>query len=146
MRRSSRRRDRANDLSHADELLKEFARPERADTPSIRHRVLKAMVEDRRQWAPGGQRTPRDAVGRPARIIHAPQRQRPHGPAGKAKSPSLNARVNWTPRASFRFETGAKVLLCVKRSIRRQVLHALKKTTAGRGLKKRRNEWSLIRC
>lgn len=46
----------------------------------------------------------------------------------------------------FRFRVPNMVVLCVRRKIRREVIHALDLTRKGAGGSKRRNEWSNVKC
>lgn len=63
-----------------------------------------------------------------------------------------SARVRVQARRSFRFPDvfrfadPRRVIRCVKRKERREVLHAIKKIGSGAGRPKRRNYWSNISC
>jgi len=48
--------------------------------------------------------------------------------------------------ARLKFADPQFVAICARRTIRREVLHALKRTKKGAGAKKRRNFWSAISC
>lgn len=132
---------------HNEDLLEQTLAPSRVHSPPILDRPPRSVVgrSDLRRWDPAVG-TAREAAGRPARIVHAPPRQGRSATAAKPLRPSLNPRVNWNPRASFRFETGATIPICVRRKTRREVLHALSKTKSGKGSPKKRNRWSSIKC
>lgn len=88
-------------------------------------------VEDRRQWHPAPFR-PAAALQRSAARVVAKQ------PAHK-----------WQPaqtKAILAFADPDKVSICARRSRRREVLFALKRTAKGSGSRRRRNEFSKISC
>lgn len=151
-RSTGRNRDHVSDP--LDDLDESPARPLRPASPvALRPPVrIPSSVEDRRRWAPGRldiqPREPaRDAVGRPARIVHktaAPRVVR--GPGGKP----MKARASLTTRALSRapaaFADARKTIICLKRKVRRQVLFAKNLTRSGKGSPKRRNEYSDVEC
>lgn len=146
MPRRSQNRDRDQNLDPLDDLA--------ISTPESRHSASPAVVNraprrttglaDLRRWDPAPT-VAREATGRPARIIHASPRQRRFAAAGKALSPRPKYFGGYAP-ASFRFETGGKLPICVRRTKRRQVLFALRKQKSGKGSPKKRNRWSSISC
>lgn len=91
-------------------------------------------VEDRRQFTP--------AVYRPARTFRGWARL---GLSGSARPNRVKpARVD-LGRVSF--SAPGSTVICVRRSRRREVLHALRKTGRGSGGgRKRRNEFSSVSC
>ena len=106
-------------------------------------------IEDRRNWAPAepDRRVPARAIsGRPARLVHqkiAPRVIR--GPGGKP----LHARRGVFARVDTalpRFAEARRTVICFKRKVQREVLHALKRTKSGGGARKKRNEWSDVQC
>lgn len=96
------------------------------------------QVEDRRQyhpldeWAP-----PKMFTGNPARIVHKNKFSRPHKSAGFVVSgvPKLTA-----------FKAPQRTLVCVRRSARKEVLFALRKTKKGAGSRRRLNRFSEVSC
>jgi len=85
------------------------------------------VEDDLRRWDPEGvDRPARTGVGQKARIREFYHATRFVGQPGFAR-----------PRV---------VMECVRRAVRREVLHALRRTRSGAGGKKRRNWRSLVRC
>lgn len=66
-------------------------------------------------------------------------------PARVAEAPRGHLRSAMS-QLGMRFEAPKKVLVCVRRKQRREVLHALKRTRKGAGSAKRRNQWSDVKC
>lgn len=126
-----------------DELL--AARPV-APPPIVDRARGRISYTDARRWDPSSPRIDRDVAGRPARVIHGPRRQSRSAAAGTSLKPALKSRFKVGTHEAFRYETPRTVSTCAKRIIRREVLHALKKTTAGKGARKRRSWRSLISC
>lgn len=146
MARRSRHRDRDDYQDLLDDLSSTPV-SRQTPTPAVVHRAprISSGLSDLRRWDPAPE-VARDSVGRPARIVHAPKRQSRLAAGVKPLRPKSTTSATWLPRASFRFETGATIPICAKRKIRRQVLHALKKTRSGKGSPKKRNRWSSISC
>lgn len=146
MARRSKNRDRDNSQDFYDDLDQTLAaRP--AHTPPISHRPVSSVknLNDLRRWDPAPQ-VARDTVGRPARIVHKPVatkrlQTRAVGMASPARTNNFLAKPS-----SFRFADGKLQSICVRREQRRQVLHALQKTKAGKGSPKLRTRWSDVRC
>lgn len=90
------------------------------------------LFEDRRLFDP-------DPIP-PARSFHTP-RHRLVLPAPLQK-PSVRGAL---PHA-LGFQAPNKVLICVRRKIRREVLHAYKRTRKGASSSRRRNYYSSISC
>ncbi len=90
-------------------------------------------VQDRRLYHPLGAARPllTTSSRRPVLVVSQPKKQ-------KAKPKGPVYRVQF---AKPRF-----VLVCVRRNIRKQVLHALNKTGRGGQRRPRRNQWSEISC
>lgn len=134
-----------------------------------------AAIEDRRLYVPGGgpgHRAPaRLLSGGPARLRAAPRRRAGgvlpprrrealYGPSkaldGRFRSPSgaldvFGRRVDrlWneaTPPWDIRFRTPDQVLVCLRRKIRRQVLHALMRLNSGRGRRRPQGYYSEVHC
>lgn len=101
-------------------------------------------IEDRRNWAPAGQA--RDFAGRPARVVYKAKSPKVlRGPGGKPlqSRPTVFRRLE---TGMPRFAEAAKTVICFKRKVRREVLHALKQKHSGKGSPKKRNEWSDVQC
>jgi len=100
-------------------------------------RYVSRPVEDRRQWHPEGENRPiLQKSGRPAR--HRP----------KSRQSTTNRALNifgWKPEIPT-FSNPSSVSICEKRSIREQVMHALKKTGKIGQRRPRRNWTSAISC
>lgn len=81
--------------------------------------------------------------------------RRTYHPAGKNR-PTVSPRRHHTPkpsaaslvysRARMVFGAPRHVMICVRRKIRDEVLHALGKTGKGSGRPRRRNQYSKVRC
>lgn len=156
LRRSSKR---TSQRSHHSDPLDELENDRRSplgrpnspiDPGSIRGRALKKL-EDRRRWAPSLQNQPqkepaRDASGRHARHVYKKRVVSRSSPRARNKLQSAPKVTRWaeTPRASF--ASARNTFICLKRKVRREVLHALRRTRSGKGSPKRRNEWSDIQC
>lgn len=72
----------------------------------------------------------------------------PHKPARKTSGSKATFRaLHNAPMQVIGFEHPKRVLICLRRKARREVLHALKKTGRGHGGgRKRRNAYSNVRC
>lgn len=122
--------------------------PSLAVRPSSYYVDLLRSIEDRRVFHP-------EPIA-PARVFSGPKARitlRPPAPA-KVKR-SVRARnvqkmqqglIPAMPREQHAFTNPNEVMICLRRKIRREVLHALKMKRSGRGRKKRRNYHSDVRC
>lgn len=90
------------------------------------------QVEDRRRWHPAGFLRP------PGAFVRSAARQ-----VVKSKSNALRNDIS----SRIGFAVPKKVLVCVRRKQRKEVLHALGKA-GGRGItrRRRRNDWSNVDC
>lgn len=152
-RKSHRPSQRANDPDLLDDLVNEVVTRPRPPAPLVRPAQSKQPIEaDRRtNWAPtgpGGQtpRVPvRDFAGRNARIVYKAKAPKPVSRAGG----NLKAPGRFWPGAHLdkpRFASASSVNICRSRKVKREVLHALRRTKSGAGAPKRRNHWSDVRC
>lgn len=99
---------------------------------------LEQMEADLRQWYPEGfVPGPRTISGQPARIKVAPQRRT----APRSRFPRLTY-----PTHRLAFELPDRVIRCVKRKVRKQVMFAINKAGKGGGRPPRYNFWSFIGC
>lgn len=97
-------------------------------TSSISRLQALAFEEDRRRHYPDQSvRPPGHLIRSAIRLYHSPERA-----LGVPNMPS--------------FRIPNLVTICVRRKMRREVLHALNKTKGGRGGRRRRNQWSGIKC
>jgi len=95
-----------------------------------------SMIEDNRRFHPLGlARPPRGLFLRP-RIVAPPIRRRK---VSKAVAP-------FRVPAALGFQLPDKVVRCIRRKSRREVLFALHRTGKGSRTPKRRNMWSEIHC
>lgn len=122
----------------------------RDPTPVARTRVLVVRssypdprpFEDRRTYSPEPY-TARAFSSVPARITVAP----PSPAKVRAGVAKRNAEKGlYFPREQHVFTAPDNVIICLKRKIRREVLHALKLKKSGRGRRRRRNYHSNVRC
>lgn len=96
--------------------------------PIISRPVDLRVFEDRRMYGPVSSWPRR--VSRAAAV-----------PASVAERPR-----GWTRQLSFSFVGPRKVLICVRRKTRREVLFATRRTRRGSASSRRRNSWSDVRC
>lgn len=92
-------------------------------------------VEDFRSWHPDGPyRAARQLSGHPVKPL-------------VVKKTTGPGRVPIRLPHRVQFDAPARVVVCVRRQTRKEVLHALKKVGRGKGGgKKRRNYWSDVSC
>lgn len=121
--------------------------PERGlNIPTAKPRLLPAykirpldlrVFEDRRLYAPNLNKWPKRIIRRatlPARII-----ERPRDPRRVLAKTSIS-------RLGMEFHAPKRVVLCVRRKQRREVIIALKHAGKGARSRKHRNEWSNVKC
>lgn len=146
-------RDRGQNQSSYDDLETELLAPRRAVSPLRPGGAVRRFrdIEDRRNWAPAGPAEKprvagREVAGRKARIVHAATSTRP--PRRPVGNPLGRWHVNVQPvtHETFRFADARRTVICLKRKVRAQVLHALKRTRSGKGSPKKRTPWSDIKC
>lgn len=96
-------------------------------------RQLLRLYEDRRTWHP-------EAI-RPAKSFQGPTRL-----TIKPAVPLKGRRLALYPPAGISFAAPRRVLVCVRRHIRREVLHALRKTGRSGQKPPRQTLWSSVHC
>lgn len=102
------------------------------------------LVEDRRLFHfDGPARTPLEDDGRPARITLR-NKSRPRGQ--KRGAYRFGPKVYSQTKAIRAFEEPRRVLICVRRQSRKEVLFAKRKAGRGGMRPPRRNYWSSISC
>ncbi len=95
----------------------------------------KQNVEDKRRWDPAGRyATAKLIAGTPHHLTDERWRKVKQGPKVKSKTVRMG------------FALADKVLVCVRRRIRREVMHALKIPGRGGQRRARWNPWSKLRC
>lgn len=109
-------------------------RPTRLRSPTfvVRLRPIPlSLVEDRRHFYPEPALRPALSFGRKANrvVVLRKPRSRPF------RFPDV-----------FGFRVPNLVAMCLRRKVRREVMHALDLTRKGAGGAKRRNEWSDVKC
>lgn len=152
-RRSKSKSQRDGSRDPLDDLDQQTPVSGQTPSPAPLARVIrqKSVLEDRRNWAPRLKAEPqrvqaRDTLGRPARIVHGRVSPRVvRGPGGKPLQ-SKKHPVSFLSNARALFAEPRKAIICAKRKIRREVLHALHRTGKGSRSPKRRNEWSNVQC
>lgn len=148
MSRRSRARQRpANTEDSFQDLDREALQPLRQNSPAVSRPPRRLQpIEDRRRWAPPGHDQAREATGRHARIVHKVASPRvKKGPGGKPLR-SRKAYVFAKPVEAFGFADARRTVICLKRKVRRSVIFAFKHTGKGARARKRRNDYSNIRC
>lgn len=106
-------------------------------------------IEDRREWHPEGPQRPARSLYRALHRLTLVQPEQPSPRRPQRRSTGLrNFPGGDYTRATVAFEDAPHVMVCVRRQMRREVLHAFGKT--GRGQKKqrrpRRNWLSAVSC
>lgn len=142
-RRASRRRDVLTSITNP--LRDPLAELLPSNFPAVRFDLTE--VEDRRTWSPEPilDDLPRDLRGVPTPIL-------PAQPVRKAQRRKASSGPSLTPKPIFAFRLPQnplkRVAICVRRSIRREIMHALKFAGKGGGKKRppRRNSYSNVRC
>lgn len=108
----------------------------------IRHVTPKrlTLIEDRRSWHPQG-------ASAPAKSVHKSRHRLALKPGASVQGVrSTPARTAPMP-AGIHFQAPKKVLICIRRKMRKQVLFALRKTGKGaKARKHRRSFYSSVRC
>lgn len=146
--RSNRGRREANDFSNrrlpfSSEAYRRF--------PSTSHIVAPLafggsdpllVFEDRRQWHPEG-------ATRPARSFSSPRHRLVAHSRSTQKNPDRFASVRAFPASTFStvaFAAPSRVLICVRRQIRREVMHAMGHAGKVGQRRPRYSEYSSISC
>jgi len=136
----AKRRNRRDDSSIANRRLPEVEytpRRSQLKTPNLR------IYEDRRQWHPEG-------IDAPAGVLRQRSARRLVETKSSERRLPAASRRSFAPRMSSpitAFAEPREVLVCVRRSQRREVLHALKRTGSGTSSKKPKLTWrSKISC
>lgn len=95
--------------------------------------------EDRRTWHPEPDTRPALSFDGEHHQLEVARRVRPGGrPGGRL--------VAGFPSPIVAFKTPSRVLICVRRKSRREVLFAYRRTRRGAGGRRRRNSYSLVSC
>lgn len=135
-RRRTTNRDHNNIASDPlDSFLTPVVRPKHVTnaTPTTTQYLPKSLrqIEDRRTWHPDG------AQKRPPATVHSSKAKLAVAP------PQKNKRI--LPHR-IAFQAPKSVLVCIRRKMRAEVLHALKRTRRGSGSPKHRTAFSDIKC
>lgn len=101
-----------------------------------------SLYEDRRTFNPEGDLAPARSFNQSRHRLIYPNSQ-PN--VNKNRTPS-NTRTIKYPSASIAFDNPDKVLICARRKIRKEVLHALKKSGKTGQRRPRYNYYSKISC
>lgn len=129
-----RRRRSSGTVLHEKRETIAFANPRLFSQSLLNIGALLRSIEDRRTFHP-------ERAYRPARSFNKAVHRLVMSP--KVSGPRTPGKLP----LGVHFEAPKKVLICVRRERRREVLHALKKTGKGSSRKfKRRNFYSDVRC
>lgn len=108
------------------------------------------LVEDRRRFDPNRFYTPKNVWGKPNRIYSNPlARLYRNFRATKVAVRKLRKpiKVDWHLRERIGFVNPMFTMVCIRRKIRREVLHALGLKNKGRGgSPRKRNQFTKVRC
>lgn len=99
-------------------------------------------IEDRRRWDPMGDDAPARHIGGFTRVVESPN-------VNRKQARSRPARLHSMSRTLFAFDPSKRVMVCIRRKIRREVMHALRlrnKVRRRGGSGARRNWRSQIKC
>lgn len=156
----SRSRRRTRDLSnvakrslrsngrHWSDTLPVSARRPWAARLLVRRPDLR-LVEDRRTWAPVPRlhRVAKQVSGHPSyRLVPTPPRSARSLLRSPVNLPARSTRNMASPTHSISFEYPRRIVICVRRKRRQEVLHALKKTGKSGQRRPRRNPYSEVNC
>lgn len=154
----ARRGERASVVTPNDELLRPSLAP---DSLSMRARRLMLEAEDRRQFHPEAQLRPAKLLdGRPSRGLRVAPAVIKKKPVytkalvekiGRKAQRARSLRMLEDVPSRVMFESPLDTLICVRRRMRREVLHALQLTGKGSGMRQRfreknRNWYSDVEC
>lgn len=109
--------------------------------PSVRRYEYPSLgdIEDRRRYGFSVQTPPRTLTVGPVRqVVKRAPLNRDRFANLRPSPVTLSSRVQ--------FEHPRRVVLCIRRKVRKQVIHALKLTKKGAGSARRHNEWSHVAC
>lgn len=112
--------------------LSRFSQPFR---PIVLH------TQDRRFWHPDNVSRPGATFRKAANLSLVPGRKFKYGPSPKSYTPGaerLSDRVG--------FEDPSRVAICVRRNVRKEVIHALGKAGKGKTRRPKQTEYSKVRC
>ena len=132
-RKSSRsRRNRRDNVSIANRRLPYFS-------SSPRSMSQLSLIEDRRVYNPLGSLSPARSISRNTHALVVPNDR-------VSPSRSRSNRSFLSPPSFVGFQAPKKVLVCVRRQRRKEVLHALKKTGRVGQRRPRFSDYSSIKC
>lgn len=140
MSRSSRSR-RRDTFDIANEVA--FARPSLVRSP-VKSEVLREY-EDRRYWDPEGKAAPAHSFNKPRHRLTL-VRQAPRRSVLPQGRYSQDFAQNVGLASAVAFREPSRVLICVRRQRRREVLHAFRRVGHGSGGRPRFNYYSKISC
>lgn len=106
------------------------------------------LYEDRRTWHPEGAQRPARSFNQSRHRLKDLLRRSRYKPTQYTRRASPLKNQNYLPPTTIAFQAPQKVLVCVRRKIRKEILHAFKKTgKSGRKQKKPRfGFYSRISC
>lgn len=110
--------------------------------PSAQFELLPLReLEDRRTWNPEGSLSPARSFSKPRHRLTVVDRRKP-----TSYQFSLKKSFPSQTRAIVAFRAPSRVLVCVRRNMRKQVLHALRKTGMTGQKRPRRSVYSSVSC
>lgn len=153
---AKRKSKRSNDLDlerdDLSSLLSPPSRPVRPDPVIVPTRTAWRSIEDLRTYHPGGPyRSARTFMARPVQVTrlrndYTPIRSPRVVQSSVRYGRQLQTKAPVFARERLAFEMPKSVLVCARREMRREVLFAKRKTGRGAYTKKRRNQWSNVKC
>lgn len=142
-------------------MSRKSKRRQQRDTPSIASPLLLSrlikpapsplkLIEDRRTHHPGGHKSARSLhTAHHTLVVKKPKPKVIRGPHGKP----MKSAKKFNPLRPFStlpvpvaFKEAKRVVVCLKRKIRKEVIFAKKLTRKGKGSRRHRNQWSNIQC
>jgi len=134
--KSKKRDSYSNKRRDTSRIANDFSLP--FDMPSPRSMTYLSEIEDRRNYHPSGVTSPARSFSRPQHTLVTPGPKNPDRVGNSIRSSTLPSAVA--------FQAPTKVLVCVRRHIRKEVLHALQKTGKSGQKRPRRSYYSDIHC
>lgn len=133
----------ASDIATESEVLRSFIKKSTVVPRPIVLSPPKDLrpLSDRRTWHPEGPARPAPSIQKSRHRLVIPKGTRKHA----GRSPSISRSVSDVPK-TVAFDDPKRVLVCIRRKTRKQVLFAKRKTGKGARARRRRNYYSGVAC
>lgn len=134
----SKSRNHSNKRRDIPRIANATALPFEMPSPRLSPMAYLSEIEDRRRYDPSGGTSPARSVSRPQHTLVLPQPKNPDRLGNRVRNSQLPSGVA--------FQSPEKVLVCIRRKMRKEVLHALKKAGKTGQKRPRRSYYSDIHC